>query len=175
MQGSSKDARLGGLRHRLLRRDIDVLAAARALALVMSNKRRDSRLSAGVQIRLRDTHPHRGAVIITGQDQRPTRREDDEVTLGIVRFRSILAERCDRDIDQGRVERCEIVIAKPIRRECPWRVGLDEEMCAGNETSEECALATRRRRMACPSLLVISSVMLRLFRLQAHQNKERSG
>src|SRR5262249_47722503 len=100
----------------------DVLPAARVLALVMSNERRHGSLGTGVQICLGDTHADRGAVIITGQDQRTTRRKDDEVTVGIVRLWSILAKGCDRDIHQGRVERREVVIAKPIRCESPWRV-----------------------------------------------------
>src|SRR5438094_575250 len=122
MQGSSEDARLRSLRHCLLRGDIDMLSAARVLALVMSNERRDSSLGAGVQIRLGDTHPHRRAVVITGQDQRTARREDDEVAVGIVRLWSILAKWRNRDIHQGRVERREVVIAKPIRCESPWGV-----------------------------------------------------
>ena len=76
MQGSSKDARLGGLRHRLLRGDIDVLSATRVLALVMGDERRHGSLGTGVQIRLGDTHADWGTVVITGQDKRPACRKD---------------------------------------------------------------------------------------------------
>src|SRR5262245_55792553 len=121
MQGSSEDARLGSLSHRLLRGAIDVLSATRTLALVMGNERRHGSLGTGVQICLGDTYPHWWTVIITGQDQWPTRREDDEVAVGIVCFWSILAKRCDGNIHQSRIERRQVVIAQPIRRECSWR------------------------------------------------------
>src|SRR5467141_2185511 len=122
MQGSSEDTGLGSLCHRLLCGDINVLSAPRVLALVMCNERRDGRLGTGVQIRLGDTHPHRWTVVITGQDQWTTRREDDEIAVSIVRLWSILAKRRDKDIHQGRVECRQVVIAQPIRRQCPWSI-----------------------------------------------------
>src|SRR5262249_18143457 len=136
LQWHRQNARLRGLRHGLLGRHIHVLSVTGALALVVRDEGGDGSLSTGMQVRLRDTHPHRCAVVIAREHERPTSRKDDEIALGVVRLRSILAKGGDRDIDQGRVESLQITIAEPIRCESPRRVRFDKKVRPGHQTMQ---------------------------------------
>src|SRR5262249_38349035 len=137
VQWRCQDARLRGLGHSLLGRHVHVLSPARALALMMGDQRGDSRLGAGVQVRLWDTYPDRWAVVVAREHEGATSREDDEIAIGIVRLRSILAKGGDGDVDQCRVEDREVAIAKPMRGQRPRSVGFDEKVRASNQTIQD--------------------------------------
>ena len=132
-----QDVRLGRERDRLLRRHIDVLAEARAGALVVCNQRGDGGVGAGVEIGLRDAEAHRGTIVVAGEDERTACGEDHQIAVGVAGFRAVLAERGDRDVDHAGIDAREIVGAEALLRQPAGVERFDHEVRIAGEVQEK--------------------------------------
>ena len=122
------DVRLRCQRHRLLSRDIDVLAEPGAQALVMGQQRAHRRFGAGVVESLGNAHADRGSVTVAVENQQPARGQRRQVRCRILGTRPVLAVSGDGHMDQPRIDCLEgCVVQAPFRHHSrPFR--FDQEV-----------------------------------------------
>ena len=145
-----EDRRLCGTGDGLLRSDVDVLAAARAGALVVRDQGSARRVGAGVRIGLRNAHPNRRPVLVAGEDERPARGQNHEIAVRVAGLGARLAEGRDRHVDERRVQLRHVGVAESPSRERARVVGLDQEVRARDQSLQQHAalLVTRVERDA---------------------------
>ena len=121
-----EDGRQGGLADGLLRRQIDVLAAAAAGTMLQRHGRRDGGLRAGMQPGLGNADAHRRAVAVAGHRQLAAGGEQRQIRGAPADFRAGLAPRCDVHCDELRIG-----LSQRIQIDVEWRRVVVEHYVRG--------------------------------------------
>jgi hypothetical protein len=139
IQGRRQNVRLGRERERLLRRDIYMLPHPGAASLMMRHQRGDCRIGARVQVSLRYADAHGRAVVVAGDAERAAGRHYHQVAVRIRGLGAVLPERSDRNIDEARIDRAQVLVSGAEPVEAARRFRLDQEMRAADQADEQFA------------------------------------
>jgi hypothetical protein len=104
---------------------------------MMRDQRRDGGLGASMQVSLGDADAYGRPIVVAAKHEGAAGGQDNEVAVGVMCLRTVLTERRDRDIDQGRVDRRDIGIAESTLGKRAGGVRLDEEVRARDEAPQD--------------------------------------
>ena len=124
--------------HAGLHRDIEVLPEARSVSLDEGDDDIRRGLRSAVQPGLRVADRHGRPVAVAREREQPARRLDRQVRRRRVRVRAALPVGGDRGVDQRRVERAQVLVAKSEAGQAPRLERLQQDVRAFNERPQLC-------------------------------------
>ena len=166
VERSRENGRLGRLGRRLLGGNINMLPVIRAVRFIQGNQRGWRGGGAGVQIALGNAQADGRAVFVSGNDERPAARQNNQVAIRIAGLWPVLSERGNRDINQPWIVCRQLVIAQAVFGQVPGLSDSTQEFCALGQAPKN-ILAFRPRNIESdpPLIAVIGPPVERVFRI----------